>query len=109
MKCFNCGVELDEDSKFWIECDIDVRRVDYRIKRYKKAYLYFAIIVLILGVIGGIVLGSIYKLRTGYLFTKEEFNVGLMLYCWLATLLFDLFIFAIYSVCHRLDLLIDKR
>ena len=32
-----------------------------------------------------------------------------MLYIWIGTALFDIFVFGINSICYRLDLLIDKK
>lgn len=109
MKCLNCGIELEEDSKFCINCGTNIESVNCSRRSHTKAYLYVAITISILGFIGGICAGSVYKIQTGYLFKKEEFNGTLMLYCWIATGLFDLFVFAIHSVCYRLDLLIDKK
>lgn len=87
-------------------------------KSYTEVYFYIAIIILVLGFIGGIVLGNVYK-KTELIYEssisaiyneyESTFNEGLMIYSWTATVLFDLFVFAIYSICYRLDLIIDKK
>ena len=103
IKCAKCGDGF-EDNGFSTLC------VNCRRRSHTRTYFYIAIIILILGFIGGIVLGGTYTVsKSSYFSSEEEFNGVLMLYCWVSTLLFDLFIFAIYSVCHRLDLLIDKK
>jgi hypothetical protein len=96
IKCSRCGEKFEStgESSFCVNC---------RRKRHTKAYLYAALIILIIGFIGGIVLGNT------FLDYYEEFNFLLMLYVWIGTLLSDLFVFAIHSICYRLDLIIDKK
>lgn len=105
IKCSKCGEKFESTgtSSLCPNC---------RRRSHTKAYLWIAITILILGFIGGIILGDTFKITTTtytYLDNEEEFNSALMLYSWIGTLLFDLFIFAIYSICYRLDLLIDKK
>ena len=80
-------------------------------------YLVIAIVILILGFIGGIVIGNVYKIvelvyesSVSPIYNEYEstFNGALMLYCWIGTILFDIFIFAVHSICYRLDLIIDN-
>lgn len=87
-------------------------------KNYTKAYYYIAIIIIFAGFIVGLILGEVYKVKVltyessisaKYNEYEEYYNAGIMFYTWLATAAFDIFIFGIYSICHRLDLLIDKK
>lgn len=108
MNCSKCGCEFESNgtSSLCANC---------RRRRNTNLYLVIAIIILILGFIGGIVLGDTYKsidlssITSDYDDYKESFNTALMIYSWTATVLFDLFIFAIHSICYRLDLLIDNK
>jgi len=109
MRCFNCGMEIDDDSKFCIECGVDLVHPNFIGKSHTHIYFDLAIVVLILGFIGGIASGFMFPIKTGYIISREEFNIGMMLYCWIGSSIFALLIFAIYSICHRLDLLIDKK
>ena len=106
--CSKCGKKFE--NYYSLDLCEDCRR-----KKKTEIYLVIAIIILILGFIGGIVLGNQYKVLEkqhvfgSYYEMKEAFNVGLMIYCWIGTMLFDIFVFGIYSICHRLDLLIEKK
>ncbi len=80
-----------------------------------KFYKHVAIIILILGFIGGIILGNQYKVTTmtyespfnaEYNQYETTFNTALMIYSWLGTFLLSLFVFAIYSIGSRLDSLL---
>lgn len=84
---------------------------------FTNAYSKIAILILILGFIGGIVMGNVFKV---YTLTYESpisaeyndyeyiFNTALMIYCWIGTFLFDLFVLGIYSICKRLDLIANR-
>lgn len=111
IKCSKCGEKFESTgtSSLCSNC---------RRRSHTKAYLYIAIVILILGFIGGIVLGDAFKIReltyessisVKYNEYEETFNSALMLYSWVGTLLFDLFVFAVHSICYRLDLIIDKK
>lgn len=109
IKCNKCGEKFENNgiSSLCVNC----RRISHT-----KSYFYIAIIILILGFIGGIILGGTFKMSTlsyGSSISKyeynETFNSELMIYSWIGTLLFDLFVFAIHSICYRLDLIIDKK
>lgn len=111
IKCSKCNKKFESNgmSSLCPNC---------RRKSRTKAYLYIAIAILVLGFIGGIVLGDAFKIReltyessisVKYNEYEETFNSALMLYSWIGTLLFDLFVFAVHSICYRLDLLIDKN
>lgn len=87
-------------------------------KSYTNLYLYIAILVLFAGFIVGLTSGEVFKTKvltyespisSKYNTYEESFNTGLMFYIWIATAIFDTFVFGIYSICHRLDLLIDKK
>ncbi len=71
--------------------------------KHTNAYLYIAITIIIAGIIIGMILGS--------MSAEEDVTAGftIMFYIWILTALFDIFVFGIYSICHRLDLLIDKK
>ncbi len=71
--------------------------------KHTNAYLYIAITILIAGIIVGMILGS--------MSAEEDVTAGfkIMFYIWILTALFDIFVLGIYSICHRLDLLIDKK
>lgn len=67
-------------------------------------------IILIIGIICGLIVlfacGSTKMDSDGNYY--EVLGWSLAVYCWVGTFLFDLFIMAIYSICKRLDLIIDK-
>lgn len=73
-------------------------------------YKRIAILILIFGFIGGICAGNAYAICSDYSTgcIEKEFNGDIMIYCWIGTILFDIFVFGIHSICYRLDLLIDK-
>ena len=84
---------------------------------FSNAYKVVAIIILIAGFIGGIVCGNIFKVMTltyessvsvEYNEYEAVFNGALMLYVWIGTFLFDLFVLGIYSICKRLDLIANR-
>ena len=75
-------------------------------ERNTRAYYYLAIAILFAGIILGMILGIITAENSD---NGGSFSFVIMLYVWIATALFDIFVFAIYSICHRLDLLIDKK
>lgn len=111
MKCDYCNKNLGQNSSSHI-CDGCKR------KGHTRAYFRVAIIILVLGFIGGIGLGDKYKkteliyessISAEYNEYETTFNGELMIYSWTGTALFDLFVFAIYSICYRLDLIIDKK
>lgn len=89
-----------------------------RRKNRTRAYLYIAISILMLGFISGIVCGAVFPVQKlvyessisiSYNEYENSFNGLLMLYIWIGTALFDIFVFGINSICYRLDLLIDKK
>lgn len=100
IKCTKCGKTFEGTGAYDI-CP------DCKRKNHTKSYLTVAIIILIIGTILGFVLGGVYEKSTS-LYTKE-FNSALMLYTWMVTAVLDIFIFAIHSICYRLDLIIDKK
>ena len=86
---------------------------------YCKIYKVIAIVLLILGFFGGIVLGDIYSIplsQDGELSWKnlypsestEKFNSTLMLGTWLSSFVLSVFIFSIYSICSRLEIIIEN-
>ena len=126
-KCPNCNLNFSQDlidSKVDNKNDVIEQEmynkkgstnnsliINERTKNTKK-YKIIAITILILGFVIGINAGNTYKICSDYTLsycTEEVFNGDLMLYCWIGTILFDLFIFGIHSICYRLDLLIDKK
>ena len=105
IKCSKCNEKFESNGMSGL-CP------NCRRRSHSRTYLWFAIIILILGFIGGIVLGNTFKITTTtytYLDNEEVFNSALMIYSWIGTLLFDLFVFAVHSICYRLDLIIDKN
>lgn len=110
LKCNKCGKKFDSNGTSGM-CS------DCRRKSHTQFYFYIALVILLLGFISGIALGDTYKITKltyessiSVKFNEYEtsFNSDLMLYCWVGTLLFDLFVFAINSICYRLDLIIDR-
>ena len=86
---------------------------------YCKIYKVIAIVLLILGFIGGIVLGDIYSIplsQDGELSWKnlysseptEKFNSTLMLGVWFSSFILSIFIFGVYSICNRLEMIIKN-
>ena len=70
---------------------------------HTDVYFCIAIIILVIGIIAGMIIGA------ASMSDNEVSGILLMIYIWSLTGLLDIFIFAIYSICHRLDLLIDKK
>lgn len=110
IECSKCGTKFESDSYSSL-CG------NCRRKRNTNVYKVIAIIILFLGFIGGIVLGDtnrtielVYELSISSKYNEYEevFNIGLMVSAWISTALLSLFIFAIYSICHRLDLIVEK-
>ena len=66
-------------------------------------YLIIAIVILLLGLIGGFILGCVFPT------VEDAFNGYLMIAVLIPIILFDVFIFALHSICYRLDLIIDKN
>ena len=73
---------------------------------------------MIAGFIGGIILGNLFKITTltyessidpKYNEYEKIFNSTLMFCSWISTALLSVFIFAINSICYKLDLIIDKK
>lgn len=119
-KCEKCGATLREDAEFCIKCGSPKILVstNYRRTSMSKAYIVIAWLIIIVAIIVGIVLGNSYKISeltyessVDVEFNKYEevFNVALMLYTWLGGLIIGIFTMGIGSICHRLDLLIDKE
>lgn len=104
INCRKCGEQFESEGASAL-CPNCKRR------NHTKAYLWMAIIISYLGFVVGIILGNALKITIGEFsaYREEIFNYGAMIYCWCATLVFDFFIFAVYSICYRLDLLIDKK
>lgn len=113
-KCPNCGLDFNLNSvkeditdEYINESNFDINERHVNTRLYKR----IAIILLFLGFVGGIIVGKEYGVCSDYLSncTEKEFNGELMLYCWGGTILFNIFVFGIHSICYRLDLLIDKK
>ena len=73
---------------------------------HTKAYYYIALLILFAGIILGMVLGIVSAESSE---NAGAFSFAIMFYVWIITALFDIFVFGIYSIWHRLDLLIDKK
>lgn len=110
-KCSNCGIKLKQNTSSSY-CDNCKRR------RNTNKYKNIGIIILIVGFIGGIILGNLFKVTTltyessigsEYNEYNEIFNFILMFCTWISTALLSVFFFAINSICYRLDLIIDKN
>lgn len=83
-----------------------------------KAYIIIAWLIIIASIIAGIILGNTFKINeltyessVSSIYDKYEevFNVALMFYTWIGGFILSMFIMGIGSICHRLDLLIDKE
>lgn len=104
-KCETCHTKIkEEDGKLCANC---------KRKNGTKRYYTIGILVIIGGFLGGIILGATYKTVAEVVGEYDEyekiFNVALMLETWIASILFSVWIFGFGSICHRLDLLIDKN
>lgn len=99
MECKYCDKKLENNSQINI-CK-DCKRISNT-----QNYLIVAFVILFLGLVAGVVFGNLFS-TTEY--GEEVFNVYVMLFVWISTISFDIFIFAIHSICYRLDLLIDKK
>ena len=86
-------------------------------KARSTIYIILAWIIIVVAIIVGIILGStntVEKLTfdssaSVFNSSKESFNVSIMLYTWLGGFILSIFTMGIGSICHRLDLLIDKE
>lgn len=117
VNCIKCNAEISGNEFSICGNNFSICTNCKREKNTNK-YKYIAIIILILGFIDGIIMGNIYKhssliyksdLNPAFNEYEYTFNTALMFYSWLASALLSLFIFAIHSICHRLDLIIDKK
>ena len=85
-------------------------------KARSTIYIILAWIIIIIAIVVGIIIGSINPVKTmtidsyvnTFNNTNDTFNVILMLYIWLIGFVLGIFVMGIGSICHRLDLLIDK-
>lgn len=68
-----------------------------------NVYKKIAIALLVIGFLSGIVLGGLYA------DDKNDFQISLAIVIWLITLFTALPMFAVHSICYRLDLLINKK
>ena len=108
-KCPKCNKSLEKDDD-WGICKNCVR------KRNTNNYKKIATFILITGFIGGIILGAFFKTQTvkydsvldSYDY-NETFNYLLMSCSWAYSFLLSLSIYAVHSICYRLDLIIDKK
>ena len=64
----------------------------------KKFYMYLSTIIGIVGAIGGIVLGFIYKIPSKYSFSDPSFNWWLMIISWISTFLLVSIFAGIYAI-----------
>ena len=80
-------------------------------KSYIKVYVVIAILILLVGFIMGIALGNAFpnEIEDGYGGLTSTFNYSLMLEVWGSSLIISVFVFAIYSICSRLDVLIKEN
>ena len=110
LKCEKCGNAFTSKNEETLFCP------DFKRGKCTKLYEWIAIIIMVMGFFGGIILGETYPkvVAETYKYLSdirydESFNYAIMLYVWIGTFLFDVFIMAIHSVCYRLDLLIDQK
>lgn len=119
-KCEKCGAKLSENDEFCVKCGTPriLASTNYRRISMSKAYIVIAWIVIIASIIVGIALGDTFKVNEltyessidiEYNKYEEVFNTSLMLYTWLGGFTLSIFTMGIGSICHRLDLLIDKE
>ncbi len=75
-------------------------------------YKICAIIILIVGLILGIVFGCVFSETSEVIYDEvsevESFNTMLMFSTWLSAFVLFVFIFGIYSVCSRLDVIVHN-
>lgn len=112
-KCKNCGVEVKTSSGLLNTlCDKCSRR------KSTNTYLLIGFIILIIGFFVGIFMGNSNKIEKlthvssynpKYNEYEAVFNTAIMIYTWIGASLFSSFFFAISSICHRLDMIIDKK
>lgn len=81
-----------------------------------KVYIAIGWIIILVAFILGIVLGNIntvskfeYNSSLRIDINTKVFNTALMFYTWIGGFILSMFIMGIGSICHRLDLLIDKE
>ena len=86
-------------------------------KTSTNIYLYIAFLILIIGFIVGIVCGKTFATcnDTSSYFSSSttckdsNFNTILMFAVWICSGIQSVFVFAVYSICNRLNILIDKE
>lgn len=86
-------------------------------KARSTIYIILAWIIIVASIIVGIILGGTNTVKeltfdsSASVFNNstESFNVSLMLYTWLGGFTLSILTMGIGSICHRLDLLIDKE
>ena len=118
-KCEKCGATLNDNAEFCIKCGTPriLASTNYRRTSMSKVYIVIAWLIIIASIIGGIVLGDTFKINeltykssiAEYNEYEEIFNTALMFYTWIGGFILSMFIMGIGSICHRLDLLIDKE
>lgn len=102
MQCVKCGLYFDSEDGTNI-CK------NCRRKFGTNIYSTFAVLLLVFGIILGIYLGNKFPnidINNGIV---NSFNTSLMLMCWFFSTIISIFLFAIRSICYRLDLLIDQK
>lgn len=117
--CENCGNKLNGNDTFCENCGYKNNYQETNIKSKNNTQWYFniAIIILLVGFVGGIISGNVFEQKIliyesladpEYNEYRTNFNWVIMLVTWISVTIFSIFIFGIGSVCHRLDLLINK-
>ena len=121
-QCINCGKELNDSIEFCDDCGQKQPTItnDPVIAR-KNRTTYFVItgwVIIIVAIIAGIILGNIFETKelihesaidVKYNEYKTTFNQVAMFITWTSGLVLGIFTIGIGSICHRLDLIIDKN
>ena len=81
----------------------------------RDIYKIIAITILVIGFISGIIAGFVFPNMIYHSngipkpFYEESFNIKLMFIIWVSSSLISTFIFGIYSVCYRLDIISNQN
>ena len=116
MREFECPICHDIYETDEVENEEDFVCKSCRRKARTKIYLYIAILILLIGFIVGIICGSVFATCNDvslYSISStckdSSFNVLLMFVIWFSCGILSVFVFAVYSICTRLNVLIDKE
>lgn len=114
MYCKKCGAKIEENAKFCGECGFERNNEELNMvntidNRRSGTYKTIGTIMLIIMIILGIYMGYNHETSESIYDYDKTFNVITMIYYWIIGFGIYAIFHMIYSICYRLDLLIDKE